>query len=134
MIRRLSALLAALSLVACASATKRAEQGRELELQGRPVEAADRYIQALKKDKTLDSARVGLRSAGGTAIAAYLRTASDPITSADRAADQYVAIDDLAKRALEVGIFLPVPADYEMKKRTAFDKGIDAAVMNARMA
>src|SRR4051812_6045748 len=114
MIRKLSALLVVLSLAACASANKRAEQGRELMQQGRPAEAAERYIQALKKDRTLDSARVGLRAAGAEAITGYLRTATDPVSAADRAADSYLAVDDLAKRALEVGIYLVVPADYEM--------------------
>ena len=132
MIRKLAALAALLSLAACASATKRMEQGQELQRAGRPAEAAERYIQALKKDRTLDSARAGLRSAGGEAIAGYLRVAADPITPADRAADQYVAVDDLAKRALEVGIYLVVPSDYETKKRATFDKAIDAAVLNAR--
>src|SRR5213075_2925208 len=96
MIRKLSVAIAvAFSLVACASANKRAEQGRELQRAGRPAEAAERYIQALKKDQKQDSARVGLRTAGSDAIAGYLAAAASPSTPPDRAADYYIAADDL---------------------------------------
>ena len=76
MIRQLSIAFAlALSLTACASANKRLEQGQELQRSGRPAEAAERYIQALKKNSRLDSARVGLRTAGAAAIEDYMRVA-----------------------------------------------------------
>lgn len=133
MIRKLSiAICLALSLAACASAAKRVEQGQELQRAGRPAEAAERYIQALKKDQKLDSARVGLRTAGATAIDGYLRTAADPVANPYAAADAYIAIDDLARRALEVGIYLVVPNDYDARRRAALDKAIDNVVIDAR--
>lgn len=132
MIRKLSiAFSVALSLTACASANKRFEQGQELQRAGRPADAAERYIQALKKDSRLDSARAGLRTAGAAAIDGYLRTAADPVTQPDAAAEQYLAIDDLSRRALEVGIFLPPPNDYDSRKRAAFDRAISDAVADA---
>lgn len=134
MIRKLGIGLGiALALTACASANKRLGQGKELERAGRSAEAAERYIQALKKDSRLDSARVGLRTAGGAAIDGYLRTAADPATQPDAAAEQFVAIDDLSRRALEVGIFLPPPNDYEARKRAAFDRAITDAVGDAKL-
>jgi hypothetical protein len=133
MIRKLSiAIGVALSLAACASAAKRVEQGQELQREGRPAEAAERYIQALKKDQTLDSARVGLRTAGAATIDGYLRTAADPVANPYSAADAYLAIDDLARRALEVGIYLIVPNDYDARRRAALDNAIDNVVVDAR--
>jgi hypothetical protein len=133
MIRKLSIVIGfALSLAACASAAKRVEQGQELQRAGRPAEAAERYIQALEKDQRLDSARVGLRTAGAAAIDGYLRTASDPVGNPYGAADAYIAIDDLARRALEVGIYLITPNDYADRRRAAFNKAIDNVVVDAR--
>lgn len=132
MIRQLTFVFGiTLSLSACASANKRYEQGQQLQREGRPAEAAERYIQALKKDSRLDSARAGLRSAGGAAIDLYMRTASDPATQAPVAADAFLAIDDLQRRALEVGIFLPEPNGYAQTKRSAFDRAIARAVSDA---
>jgi hypothetical protein len=132
MIRRLSiAISIALSLAACTSATKRYKQGEELQREGRPADAADRFIQALKKDGRLDSARAGLRSAGAAAIAADLRAAADPIAAADNVADAFVAIDDLRRRALEVGVDLAVPPDYAARRRTALDNAIENDVVDA---
>src|SRR5579859_2501914 len=117
-IRRPLLLLAfsSMALLACASANKRYEQGQELEREGRPLEAANRYIQALQKDARLDSARSGLRSSGVAAITEYLgaESATDltTVTGVDQAADNYLAIDDLHSRALQVGVDLPLPPDY----------------------
>ncbi|HET9424511.1 MAG TPA: hypothetical protein VFO55_03995 [Gemmatimonadaceae bacterium] len=133
MIRKLSiALAVALSLSACASATKRYEQGQDLQREGRHAEAAERYIQALKKDGRLDSARAGLRVAGAAAIENYLRVAAAPSTTPDGAAEAYIAIDDLSRRSLEVGIFLVPPTDYERLRRAAFDRAISVIVFDAR--
>ena len=133
MIRKLSiVIVVALSLAGCASAAKRVEQGQELQRAGRPAEAAERYIQALKKDQKLDSARVGLRTAGAAAIDGYLRTAGAPTTSADGAADAYLAIDDLTRRALEVGIYLVEANDYATRRRAALDNAIASDVAEAR--
>jgi tetratricopeptide (TPR) repeat protein len=133
MIRKLSIAFAiALSLTACASANKRLEQGQELQRSGRPAEAAERYIQALKKNSRLDSARVGLRTAGAAAIEDYMRVASSASATPDQAADAFLAIDDLSRRAMEVGIFLVPPTEYEGRRRAAFDRAIAAIVADAR--
>jgi tetratricopeptide (TPR) repeat protein len=132
MIRKHSFLFAAaLAISACASANKRFDQGHELEVQGRPAEAVERYIQALKKDSRQDSARAGLRRAGAAAQAQYMATATNPATQAPAAADAYLSFDDLQRRALEVGVFLPEPTGYAEGKRRAFDRAIDRAVSDA---
>jgi tetratricopeptide (TPR) repeat protein len=132
MIRKLSITLSlALALSACASANKRLGQGKELEASGRYAEAAERYIQALKKDSRLDSARISLRAAGAAAIEQYMRTAVNPATQPDPAAEQFLAIDALTARALEVGVFLPPSNDYEALKRAAFDRAIADGINDA---
>ena len=125
------ALALGLALAGCASATKRLEQGQDLQRAGRPAEAAERYIQALKKNSRLDSARAGLKSAGAAAIDGWLRTAADPATQPDAAAESFIAIDDLSRRSLEVGIFLVPPDDYDARKRAAFDKAIADGIADA---
>src|SRR5207302_2574314 len=95
-LRALLALAAPMLSTACASASKRYEQGQTLEREGRPADAAARYVQALRKNGTLESARAGLRDAGARAIADYLRQAAeDSAGHADRAGDAFLAIDDL---------------------------------------
>jgi hypothetical protein len=134
MIRKLTfAFAIAFALSACASANKRTGQGIELENQGRAAEAAERYIQALKKDSRQDSARAGLRRAGGAALGQYMATATNPATQAPVAADAYLAFDDLQRRALEVGVFLPEPNGYAEGKRKTFDRAIDRAVADAAL-
>jgi tetratricopeptide (TPR) repeat protein len=132
MIRKLSLACLAIVLAACASATKRLEQGQKIEAD-RPAEAAERYIQALKKDSRLDSARAGLRRAGGVAIEQYIYAATTSGTNPYTAADNYLAVESLQKRALEVGIFLPGPANYDSTRRAAFDRAINTAVIDARL-
>jgi tetratricopeptide (TPR) repeat protein len=138
MIRKLAVIATvALSLTGCASANKRFEQGAQLQASGRHAEAAVRYIEALKKDSRLDSARAGLKAAGAAAIENWLATAAAPTTQPDAAAEQFIAIDDLSRRALEVGVFLVPPNDYDARKRTAFDKAIkddidDAPLLSAQ--
>lgn len=133
LIRNLSfATAAAVTMIACASANKRLEQGQELQAKGRPAEAAERYIQALKKDSRLDSARANLRIAGGQAIDQYMQAAAAS-GNPYGAADNYLAIDALQKRALEVGVFLPGPDNYDQTKRAGFDRAIATALTDSRL-
>ena len=133
LLRNLTVAFTTITLAACASANKRLEQGQKLQASGRPAEAAERYIQALKKDSRLDSARVNLRIAGGQAIDLYMQAATAPGTSPFAAADNYLAIDDLQARALSVGIFLPGPTGYDTMKRSAFDRAISTALSDSKL-
>src|SRR5947208_1226122 len=126
--RSLSTAAALLAVAACTSATKRYEQGQAFEREGRPADAADRYIQALRKDARLESARIGLRAAGAAAIAKDLRSVDNAdrttVDGADAAADAVVAIDDLHRRALDVGVDLAFPLDYPDQRRATLDNAI----------
>jgi tetratricopeptide (TPR) repeat protein len=130
-IRRTAAVLATLALAAgCASANKRFEQGVQLEQSGRPADAAQRYIDALKKDRTLAEARTRLAETGNRAIADYLDQAGrfESVGSFVEAADVLRRLDDLRGDAGAVGVPLQPPAGYEQRRRATFDRAVDLAV------
>ena len=56
-LRRFSLMLPLLLATACASATDRFNEGLDLEAQGRYMEAAYRYADAVEKDSSLQDAR-----------------------------------------------------------------------------
>lgn len=125
------ALLALAALATgCASASKRYEQGLELEQRGRPADAAQRYIDALKKDRSLADARTRLQDSGNRAVADYL-TEAGGYEGAGRypdAADVLRRLDDLRADAGAVGVALAAPADYAQHRRDTFDRAVDQAV------
>lgn len=132
-IRRAAVLALAILAAGCASASKRYEQGLELEQRGRPADAAQRYIDALKKDRTLADARARLQDAGAQAINQYLGEAGG-YESAGRyaeAADVLRRLDDLRADANGVGVPLSAPADYDQRRRATFDRAVDQAVNEA---
>ncbi|UCE02020.1 MAG: hypothetical protein JSW67_12255 [Candidatus Latescibacterota bacterium] len=110
----------------CASATKRLEQGAELESQGRYEEAAQRYIQALRKDPGLVDARERLTQLGPVLLESYVEQASGfsatgfPI----RAADAFRTGDALVRSAAGVRVPLALPAGYAEGRRRTFDDAI----------
>jgi len=129
-------LLLSLVFLACASATKRLEQGAELEQQGRYTEAAMRYIQALRKDPYLPEAREGLARVGAQAITQNRTDAARfrALGSFVQAADLYRASDDLVAAAASVGVPLAVADGYAASRRTIFDEAIDHLLHLARTA
>jgi tetratricopeptide (TPR) repeat protein len=124
-------LLVALPLLAlltagCASAGKRYEQGQQLEQQGRPADAAARYIDALRKDARLVDARERLHDSGSRAIADYLREAQAEEAGgrpAD-AAEAQLQADALRRDAAAVGVQLDAPADYDARRRATLDHAL----------
>ncbi|MFL5387044.1 MAG: hypothetical protein ACJ8GN_31500 [Longimicrobiaceae bacterium] len=131
----LAAALAA-SAGACASASKRYEQGVRLEEQGRAADAAQRYVDALKKDRTLADARARLQDAGQRAIADYLRDA-DAAEAAGRygdAAESLRRLDALREDALQVGVTLPTPPGYEQRRTATFARAVDQSLAEAEGA
>jgi len=134
--RAAAALALAAWLAGCASAGKRYDQGVRLEEQGRPADAAQRYVDALKKDRTLADARARLLDAGQRAIADYLRDA-DAAEGAGRyadAAESLRRLDALRDDAGAVGVALPVPGGYEQRRATTFERAVDQALADAEGA
>ncbi|HVG46344.1 MAG TPA: hypothetical protein VM890_16490 [Longimicrobium sp.] len=133
-----AALAVALAAAAagCASASKRYEQGVQLEQQGRAADAAERYIDALKKDRTLADARARLLDAGQRAVADYLRDAdaAESASRYDAAAESLRRLDALRSDAGAVGVALPVPAGYEQRRAATFERAVDQALAEAEGA
>jgi hypothetical protein len=130
------AVAVAVALAACASANRRLEQGVQMEQQGRPADAAERYIQALKKDRTLAEARARLQQTGDQAVSDFLRDA-DADQQAGRyadAADALGQLDALRADAGGVGVQLAAPPDYASRRRDVFDRAAGQAVSEADAA
>ena len=136
--RKARTLLGLILLLAlgCASATKRLEQGAELEQQGRYAEAAARYIQALRKDPGMPEARQRLAYVGAQAIAQYSADAARfrTLGSFQQAADLYRASDALVQEAASVGVPLALPPGYAELRRTSFDETIAQLLHEGRSA
>lgn len=133
---RAAVVALAAAAAGCASANKRYEQGVQLEQQGRASEAAQRYIDALKKDRTLTDARTRLVDAGQRAIADYLRDA-DAAEASGRyaaAAESLQRLDGLRGDAGAVGVALPVPGGYEQRRAETFGRAVDEALAEAEGA
>jgi len=135
-LRRAAVLVLAALAAGCASANKRYEQGVELEQRGRPADAAQRYIDALKKDRSLADARVRLQDAGARAVEQYLAEAGGYETAGryGEAADAIRRLDGMLADAAGVGVPLNTPADYGARRRATFDHAVDQAVNEAGSA
>ncbi len=123
-------------ILGCASATKRLEQGAELEDQGRYAEAAARYVQALRKDPGLPEARAGLARAGVQAIEENRRNAARFRTMGSfvQAADLYRTSDALVQDAASVGVPLALADGYAESRRTTFDEAVEHLLHTGRAA
>jgi hypothetical protein len=126
----LAALLPLTMAAGCMSASKRLEQGMKLEERGRPVDAARRYVDALRRDPSLADARVRLEETGRLAVEQYLRE-SDAASSAgqhDDAAEALLQLDAFRRDVAAVRVELAVPPDYAQHRRAVLDAAIDASI------
>jgi hypothetical protein len=110
--------------IACASATDRFNEGTNLQAQGRYMEAAYRYADAVEKDASFQEARDQLLIVSDSAIMLALDEADrlegrgEPVEGVR----QFRAIDRLMSRVRSVGMRLTEPGDYRVARRTAFDR------------
>lgn len=125
-------ILLALLVCGCASATKRFEQGTELENQGRYADAAERYLQALRKDPGMVQARERLTVVAPLLIQQYMEDAERyrALGSNVQGADLYVAIDALVRDAGSVGVPLELPQSYHASEQNAFNDAIDQLMLS----
>ncbi|MBW3571597.1 MAG: hypothetical protein KY467_10865 [Gemmatimonadetes bacterium] len=138
LLRRAAVLAALLPMAAgCMSAGKRYEQGVKLEERGRPVEAARRYVDALRRDPTLADARARLQESGQLAVDQYRRE-SDAAAAAGQhadAAEALLQLDALRRDVASVGVELALPAEYAQHRRAVLDAAIHSSIdQSARLA
>ena len=125
--RRLFLTLPLLLTMACASAADRFNDGLDLQAQGRYMEAAYRYADAVEKDASLQEARDRLLIVGDSAVTLaleesdYLYGRGEPV----EAARQFLSIDRLMSRVRSVGMRLLEPDGYRLARRTAFEQAIE---------
>ncbi len=133
-IMMIGAITLVLTIGGCASANKRYQQGSELERQGQYVEAARKYIDALKKDGDHAEARAKLREVGPRAVDSFLENARRAAASGRKpdAADSYLRLDEFLAAAAAVGEPLARPSDYAAQRRTVFDEAIEALIHDGR--
>ena len=126
-LRRLILASPILLATACASATDRFNEGIDLQAQGRYMEAAYRYADAVEKDSSLQEARDRLLIVGDSAVMLALEEADrlDGRGEPVEAARQFQAIDRLVSRVRSVGMRLTEPGDYRVARRTAYDRAIE---------
>ena len=126
-LRRLILASPILLATACASATDRFNEGVDLQAQGRYMEAAYRYADAVEKDSSLQEARDRLLIVGDSAVMLALEEADrlDGRGEPVEAARQFQAIDRLMSRVRSVGMRLTEPGDYRVARRTAYDRAIE---------
>jgi hypothetical protein len=126
-LRRLLLAFPLLLATGCASATDRFNEGTDLQAQGRYMEAAYRYADAVEKDPELQEARDQLLIVGDSAVMLALEEADrlDGRGEPVGAAREFQAIDRLMSRVRSVGMRLTEPGDYREEHRTAFDRAIE---------
>jgi hypothetical protein len=98
----------------------------EAEASGRYYQAANRYIDALNKDRSMVEARDRLMEVGDSAISQSLRTVDTRLQAGDRvrAGEEHHRIDGLLGSALRVGVRLPTPPGHREARRGVFDAAI----------
>jgi tetratricopeptide (TPR) repeat protein len=119
-------LVLVFALIDCVSVEKRYRKGQELESKGRLEEAAQRYIKVLKKDPSMQDARVRLEDVGFQLIDTYLEQthAYESTGAYENAVSTLNRIDNLRRRTSQVGVVLSVPEGYEDFRQEMIDAAI----------
>jgi hypothetical protein len=127
------ALLPVLLAAGCVSASRRYEQGIRLEERGQPAEAARRYIDALRRDPSLEEARNRLRETGALAVERSLADseAQARVGSHADAAETLLQLDALRRDAAGVGVEIAVPADYPALRSERLGQAVDWSLEEA---
>ncbi len=114
------------ALINCASVEKRYRKGQEMESKGRLEEAAQRYIKVLRKDPSMQDARVRLEDVGAQLINTYLEQthAYESTGNYENAVSTLNRIDSLRRRTSQVGVVLSVPEGYEDYRQEMIDAAI----------
>ena len=120
-------LLTPALLTACASAGDRLNEGMQLQSEGRYMEAAYRYADAVDKDGTLEEARERLNVVAHSALRRTMDSAADLGAGADAiaAGDAFLRGDRLVRRIRQIGVRYSPPQGYDDQRRETFDRAIE---------
>ena len=132
MLRLLLALLVLTAAGCSGSAEGAYTDGMNLETAGDYAGAADAYVLALERDRTLPNVAGRLAVAGREAIARHVATANTPDLEA--AATAYLEADDLVTRAANVGVDLERPETFDRDRDDALEAAVGRAHDRARAA
>lgn len=123
---RFGVMVALLWIAGCASPIKRYEQGLELEGQGHYARAADKYIQALRKDPDLAEARHRLTDVAPRLADQYLQQSAQYGAAHNfvGGAETLQSLEGFVGNASGVGVPVPLPTDYEQTRHGMFDRAI----------
>ncbi|HEX8391981.1 MAG TPA: hypothetical protein VF665_06470 [Longimicrobium sp.] len=126
----LVAMLAPMLLGGCVTASKRLDQGMRLEQRGQSVDAAQRYIDAIRRDPSLPEARARLGETGARAVDQLLAESEAARSGGDpgQAADLLLRLDALRRDAAAVNVPLAAPAEYPRLRRQTLDEAIEASL------
>lgn len=126
----LAAVLAPALLAGCVTASKRMDQGQRLEERGQSADAAQRYIDALRRDPSLPDARLRVQDTGARAVQQLLAQSEAALTGGrpDEAADLLLRLDALRRDAAAVNVPLAAPPEYVQLRRRTLDAAIEAAL------
>ena len=120
-----ASLLALIAAVAwgCASARDAYVDGMDLETAGDYAGAADAYIVALERDRSLPNVAGRLQVAGRQAVRQFIERAST--LGPEDAAIQYRRADALVRRAASVGVDLERPASFESTRDALYARAVE---------
>ncbi len=133
----LAALLLLMSVAAgCVSTQKQYERAIGLEERGQYAEAADYYIQVLRRESDRAEARQGLERVGGIAMNNHYSEARERESRGefDAAMGSLDAMRTLRENARDVGVQLTLPADYDGYRERLSVAAIRAIIQSGERA
>jgi tetratricopeptide (TPR) repeat protein len=116
------------AVLGCATTEKRFKKGQDLEGQGRLEEAAQRYITVLAREPGREDARQRLAEVGTKVVDDYLieAGANEANGHFENAVAAILRVDGLRARTEQVGVSIPVPADYEEFRLDMVDAAVES--------
>ncbi|MDZ4701300.1 MAG: hypothetical protein SH809_16430 [Rhodothermales bacterium] len=129
-------LLLAILAAGCVSSQKQYERAIGLEERGQYAEAANYYLQVLRRESDRAEARQGLERVGGIAMNNHFSRAGEQESRGefDAAMSSLDAMRTLHEDARDVGVQLTLPADYEGYREQLSIAAIRAIIQSGERA
>lgn len=123
-----------LLVAACVTAKSRFEDAQRFEAEGRWMDAANAYLDALERDRDFPGARDGASRTGQKAVPWAMKAADNLAASGNpaAAAERFRSIALLHARADRFGVIIRLPADYAERRDAAFAAAVDSILAQAK--